>query len=260
MLPITVRISQHASPTRHRVTVTIVGGRPGEQVKISLLGPNGVFMSTGNRSITRPGIQVTGDPQVGINVSSEAGVPKVRIESPDQRFDSVVISVCSTSQATEEGVLDSFADESTERIPILNPLPPAAKDPPIWSPRDFGLARPAILIAAVCMMLLSQSGSSSEALPQVGECDTTTAATCTKFTLLHRGPGPEPEGCFIVGCKEGHAETRTWDNSQGGWIPCAAYDQPQQIGLSYVVLNKHGNPHASQFENGEWIPAYSLTH
>ena len=76
--------------------------------------------------------------------------------------------------------------------------------------------------------------------------------TCTKFTMLHENKmGPEPSGCFVVGCSEGYAEAMVWKD--GSWDSCEPYYRPaMKSDNCALVTDNDKSTHTATLKNGEW--------
>jgi hypothetical protein len=75
---------------------------------------------------------------------------------------------------------------------------------------------------------------------------------CTKYTSLHITKGPEPDGCFIVGCQEGYAAPMVWKNKK--WNPCEhRLRVSSRSQWCYNVIDHDGQKHTAEFVNNEWM-------
>lgn len=87
-------------------------------------------------------------------------------------------------------------------------------------------------------------------LPEEYESD---APPCTDFKLLHTpSGGPEPDGCYAVGCKEGYALPMAL--VQGVWNTCQSYSRLLRQGDCYIITDKDGAERSMRFDNGVWKP------
>lgn len=75
---------------------------------------------------------------------------------------------------------------------------------------------------------------------------------CTRFTILHAGDGPEPKGCYAVGCSEGHAVPMQHQN--GVWSACASYTRLEEHNGCYKVTDQNGSTRWMAMESGAWKP------
>lgn len=74
---------------------------------------------------------------------------------------------------------------------------------------------------------------------------------CTRFVLIHGASGgPEPEGCFAVGCAEGYALPMHLNKIN--WISCPSYARLERKGDCYFVHDADGSERAMRFRKGEW--------
>lgn len=74
---------------------------------------------------------------------------------------------------------------------------------------------------------------------------------CTGFTSLHgKSGGPDPEGCYAVGCAEGYALSMRWIDES--WNICQNY--LPRIGDCYYVVDTDGSERSMHFKNGSWRP------
>ena len=79
------------------------------------------------------------------------------------------------------------------------------------------------------------------------------APSCTAFVLVHgKGGGPEPDGCYAVGCQEGYALPMQLQN--GAWNACANYSRLPRLKDCYQVTDKDGTQRSLRFVNGNWKP------
>ena len=76
---------------------------------------------------------------------------------------------------------------------------------------------------------------------------------CTSFALLHgKSGGPEPDGCYAVGCQEGYALPMQLIG--GAWNQCENYSRLPRLGNCYIVIDHDGTQRSMRFNKGSWKP------
>lgn len=80
-----------------------------------------------------------------------------------------------------------------------------------------------------------------------------TAPSCTSFELLHgKSGGPEPSGCYAVGCAEGYALPMQLQG--GAWSACEKYSRLPRLDSCYIITDHDGTQRSMRFINGSWKP------
>lgn len=79
------------------------------------------------------------------------------------------------------------------------------------------------------------------------------APSCTAFVLIHgKSGGPEPGGCYAVGCQEGYALPMQLQN--GAWNACTNDSRLPRLKDCYQVTDQDGTQRSLRFVNGTWKP------
>lgn len=74
---------------------------------------------------------------------------------------------------------------------------------------------------------------------------------CTGFKLLHgTAGGPEPDGCYAVGCREGIALPMQFVG--GTWQACQSYTRLPRQGDCYFVADSDGTERAMRLVEDSW--------
>lgn len=78
-------------------------------------------------------------------------------------------------------------------------------------------------------------------------------AACTNFKLLHGDSGgPEPDGCFAVGCAQGYAIPMFW--AVGSWQACHSYTRLPRLNDCYFVVDSDGTERSMHMVDNQWKP------
>ncbi len=77
---------------------------------------------------------------------------------------------------------------------------------------------------------------------------------CQDATLLHRNLGsgqlgPEPAGCYVLGCRDGTAVVWHLD---GAWVACPLYDKVYREGKCVKSQETDGSTTFASFTGGSW--------
>lgn len=79
------------------------------------------------------------------------------------------------------------------------------------------------------------------------------APSCTGFELLHgKSGGPEPDGCYAVGCQEGYA--LPMELVSGAWNACEKYSRLPRLDTCYIITDHDGSQRSMRFTKGSWKP------
>lgn len=167
-------------------------------------------------------------------VSTQAPAPVVPQELP---------SVDSQEKVIYIGDLDALAEAISDRLGLADP-PQEEEEPQMEPEEDSRPGRDPFQPIDTTKL----QPEPERTIPQ--ESDT---PPCTGFELLHgKSGGPEPDGCYAVGCAEGYA--LPMQLQVGAWGACEKYRRLPRLKDCYIITDHDGTQRSMRFNKGSWNP------